>query len=273
MVSTTSTSYAGTADRLGGGDHERAVGSRRDGDVADAALEESATGLREVVETGQTAQLLVVGQEVVDVGERVGHPRQHVGVAGGEQVHRRDGAVGAGVRQQPAGGLAAEELRPAQVQQVGGGDGVEVHVVEGEGPVGADAVPGRPVAVGAHRQHAGRGLLVTLDEAGDVDAVGAQQRAQHLAGRVAAGRADAGDVETQLRQHDGGPAGGAGGGQRDALDELTVGALGDALDVAHVHVEHVDADGEDPRGGEIGGGTGVAGHRDSSEVGRRRSVP
>ena len=74
------------------------------------------------------------------------------------------------------------------------------------------------------------------------------------AGRVAAGRADAGDVEPQLGQHDGGAAGGAGGGQRDALDELTVGALGDALDVAHVHVEHVDADGEDPRGGEVGGG-------------------
>ena len=35
----------------------------------------------------------------------------------------------------------------------------EVEVVEGERAVGADAVPGRPVAVRPHRDHRGRGLL------------------------------------------------------------------------------------------------------------------
>ena len=102
-------------DLLVGGHHERALAALGDGDAADAALEQGAGSLGERGGAGEAEHLLVVGQQVVGVRQGVADPLEHVGVARREDVERRGGARRARVREELAGGLAAEELRPTQV--------------------------------------------------------------------------------------------------------------------------------------------------------------
>ena len=74
-----------------------------------------------------------------------------------------------------------------------------------------------------------------------VDAVALEQREQHVAGRVGADRARAADLRAELGQHERGAAGRAGRGDADLLHQRAALALGDRLDRAHEHVEHVHA--------------------------------
>ena len=90
-----------------------------------------------------------------------------------------------------------------------------------------------------------------------------EQVAQHAAERVGAGGTHAGDARAELREDDGRAAGGAGGRHPDLLDELTLGAVRDGLDVADVHVEDVDPEGDDDGRERVWGG----GH-DASWAGR-----
>ena len=122
------------------------------------------------------------------------------------------------------------------------GERVPVDVVGPVGGVGADDVEGRAAAVGPDRQHAGRGLdVVAADEQRGVDPVALEQADEHLADRVGADRAGAAHLGAELRQRQRGAAGRARGGDPDLLDQLAALALGDLLDRAHEHVEHVHA--------------------------------
>ncbi len=116
------------------------------------------------------------------MGQRVADPRQQVRVARSQDVDRGGRPERPRVGEQLTGGLAAEELRPAQVQVGDPLERAEVEVVQRERAVGPDAVPGRPVAVGSHRDHRRRGLLVGLaHQPADVDALARQQREQRVA--------------------------------------------------------------------------------------------
>ena len=94
--------------------------------------------------------------------------------------------------QQLARGGAAEELGSAEVEVRDPAQRRTIEVVEGEGAVGADAVPGRAVAVRAHGEHRGGRLVVVLArQPAGVDALAAEQREQGVADRVGAHGADA----------------------------------------------------------------------------------
>ena len=125
-----------------------------------------------------------------------------------------------GVLEDARGGLAAEELGTAEVQHVGSRDAVEVDVVGGVGAVGADAVPGRTVAVGPHRQHAGRGLhVVARQQPGEVDAVLPEQVTQHAAQRVGPVAPMLATRAPSLASTTAVPPGGAGRGHPDLVDD------------------------------------------------------
>jgi hypothetical protein len=101
-------------------------------------------------------------------------------------------------------------------------------------------VEGRARPVGTDREHARRGLDgVAADEQRRVDAEAAQQVEHHVAERVVADRAGAAHVRAELRERDRGPAGGAGRGDPDLLDELAALTSRDLLDRANEHVDDV----------------------------------
>jgi hypothetical protein len=122
-------------------------------------------------------------------------------------------------------------------------------VVEAQRAVGADAVPGRAVAVGSHRDHGRRGLVVrSRQQTERVDTLVAQQVEQHERQRVLAHETDRAHLGTEPGQYDGGTARGTSRRHPDRLDQLAVGPVGDRLDPDHVGVEDVHADGGDLHG-------------------------
>ena len=134
-------------------------------------------------------------------------------------------------------------------------EGGEVQVVEGERAVGADAVPGRAVAVGPDRDHRRRGLRGR-------PCAPARRRRRAPAPAVPAGCRAIGSAPTapKLRtsraepgQHDRSAARGAGGENRIVSTSWPSEPVGDRLDADHVGVEDVHADGGDLHGFCLGG--------------------
>ena len=179
-------------------------------------------------------------------------PLQHPGVARREHVHRGHHAVVPRVTEDRRGGVPAEELGTAQVQVGRPRDRVEVDVVEGVGAVGADAVPGGAVPVGPDRDHARRGLhALAPHQPRGVDARCAEQRDQGVPEGVGADRTHAAGGCPQLRQDRGRPSRGPGRGHHDVVHERSLGAVGDALDCTHVHIEDMHAQGDDVHGHQV----------------------
>ena len=97
-------------------DQERPVGAGGRGDATGAELDELAAAVDQVGRAGEAEHLLVVRQHVVEVREGRRDPVEQAGLAGRQEVRRRHDAVLAGEGQDLRGGLAAHELRSAQVQ-------------------------------------------------------------------------------------------------------------------------------------------------------------
>ena len=161
VVSTTSISNAGTRLDAVGVDEQHAVGPARGGDAA----RRRARPARGSPPRGRLAReaehLLVVGQEVVEVRERGRDPVEQPGSPGARMSAEVDEPALARRGEDLRGGLAAHELRAAEVQVGGGGD----RRPSRRRPARRCALApttwnaGR-LAVGADRQHAGRGLHV-----------------------------------------------------------------------------------------------------------------
>ena len=115
-------------------------------------------------------------------------------------------------------------------------------VVGAVGGVGAHHVERGPLARRADWQDAGGGLhIAAAQQERRVHAVALQQRQQHVPDGVRSNRPRAAHVGAELGHDERRPAGRARGGDTDLLDQLPALPLGDPLDRAHQHVEHVHA--------------------------------
>jgi hypothetical protein len=139
-------------------------------------------------------------------------------------------------------GLAAHELRPADVQVRRGGDGLPRRVVRPVGGVRTDHVEGGTRPVRADRQHAGGGLhAVAAQQQRGVDAVATQQGEQLVAECIGADGTGAAHGGAELGEHERGAAGRAGRGHPDLLDDLAALPLRDRLHGADEGVQDVHA--------------------------------